>query len=67
MLKPQIMTSSYTCQIDHRHILLLLLLLLLLFLPHCALADLIPIYLLREQVITHNQRPLEVHLLTLII
>ena len=31
----------------------------------CALAHLIPIYLLREQVITHDQRPLRVHHLTL--
>ena len=31
----------------------------------CTLADLIPIYLLRERVITHDQRILRFHLLTL--
>ena len=31
----------------------------------CALADLIPIYLLRDWVINHDQRPLRGHLLTL--
>ena len=32
----------------------------------CTLADLIPIYLLRERVITHDQRILRFHLLTLL-
>ena len=32
----------------------------------CALAHIIPIYLLKERVITHDQRPLRVHLLTLV-
>ena len=31
----------------------------------CALADLIPIYLLRERVIIYDQRPLSMRLLTL--